>query len=243
MKVDNYIRNRKNNRMNINWDFFSEIPIREIAESLNIELTNKNFFCCPAHNDNNPSASINEKDNYWHCFSCGCSGNGLSLTAYTLGFLKPGGKPDYKESAIYLDKHGFDGGITYLAEKKTDEPDFPDIPPDFYKTIGLKQNPFSKVNIKDENELTQFQLSPVDASRMVIFKIREYIAAQEKMKTELTDRFPELSKDGIDYIYGVIDSNIGKVKEYSEEFRKFGQYYYDKEKEKQKEEEEEYGNR
>ena len=213
MKIVNH--NNKSSRMNINWDFFSEIPIVDIVNALDIELTNRSFFCCPAHNDKKPSASINEKENYWHCFSCGCGGNGLSLTAYTLGFIKSDGKPDYKESAIYLDKHGFDGGITYLTQEKTDEPDFPSVPPNFFKMIGLKQNPFSKVNIKDDNDLVPFQLSLVEASRMVIFKIREYIVSQENIKLEIIDRFPELSKDGINYMYGIIDNNINKAKKAS----------------------------
>lgn len=235
--------NSRKPKMDINWDFFSEIPIIEIANALDIELVNRNFFCCPAHNDKKPSASINEKENYWHCFSCGCGGNGLSLVAYTLGFVKPDGKPDYKESAIYLDEHGFDGGITYSTNEKTDEPDFPSIPQTFFKTIGLKQNPFSKINVRDENNLSSFQLSPVEASRMVIFKIREYIASQEERKQEYKERFPELSNDGFQYLYDLVENDIKRMNEYSEEFRKFGQYYYDKEKEQNKEEEQEYGDR
>lgn len=221
----------------IDWDFFSEIPILDIVNFLDIELTNGNRFCCPAHNDTNPSASINENENYWHCFSCGCGGNGLSLVAYTMGFLKKNHKVDYVKAAFYLDQNGFTGGITYYDEKKSEEPDFPIIPRNFFQTLGLKQNPFRQATIKDNKENMLFQLNEIDASRMTIQKIDEYIYDQELYKQNILKIFPKLSYDGIQYMCSVIDNDINRMKKYREDFREYGKFYYQKQKEQEREEE------
>lgn len=237
MRVAN---NKKNQSFYIDWDFFDEIPIMEIVDFLEIKLTNGNRFCCPAHNDTNPSASINLNENYWHCFSCGCGGNGLSLVAYTMGFLKKNHKADYTEAALYLDKNGFSGGITYYSsEPKKEEPEFPIIPRNFFTIIGLKQNPFRQTILKNSGINIPYQLDEVEASRMVIFKIDEYIYNQELYKQNILKQFPKLSYEGIQYMYSVIDNDINKMKIYKEEFLEYGKYFYQKQKENKKMQEEE----
>lgn len=54
-------------------------PIIDIATRLGLKVHNNNKSICPFHNDTNPSLSFNIKDNYYHCFSCGASGDNIKL--------------------------------------------------------------------------------------------------------------------------------------------------------------------
>lgn len=47
----------------------SQIPMRDLAERYGIEVNNKNFCCCPFHNEKTPSMRIYEHTFY--CFGCG----------------------------------------------------------------------------------------------------------------------------------------------------------------------------
>lgn len=53
--------------------------IIDIARRLGFEVDKNNKAICPFHNDTNPSLSFNIKENYYHCFSCGASGDNIKL--------------------------------------------------------------------------------------------------------------------------------------------------------------------
>ena len=59
-------------------------PIIDIAKRLGLEIDRNNKAICPFHNDTNPSLSFNIKDNYYHCFSCGASGDNIKLVKEVL---------------------------------------------------------------------------------------------------------------------------------------------------------------
>lgn len=47
-----------------------------ISRNLKLKRSGNNYFaCCPFHKEKSPSFSINHKDQYFHCFGCGESGN------------------------------------------------------------------------------------------------------------------------------------------------------------------------
>lgn len=51
------------------------ITVRELVEQY-VDLNAKGIGKCPFHDDVSPSFSVNEKENYWHCFS-GCGGGSV----------------------------------------------------------------------------------------------------------------------------------------------------------------------
>jgi hypothetical protein len=53
----------------------SRIMVRELVEQY-VDLNAKGIGKCPFHDDVNPSFSVNEKENYWNCFS-GCGGGSI----------------------------------------------------------------------------------------------------------------------------------------------------------------------
>jgi hypothetical protein len=64
---------------------FGELPLWEkVKQSVTVEalvsqyvdLNNKGIGKCPFHEDDNPSFSVNAKENYWNCFS-GCGGGSV----------------------------------------------------------------------------------------------------------------------------------------------------------------------
>jgi hypothetical protein len=52
-----------------------QITVRELVEQY-VDLNAKGIGKCPFHDDVNPSFSVNEKENYWNCFS-GCGGGSV----------------------------------------------------------------------------------------------------------------------------------------------------------------------
>lgn len=55
-----------------------KVDIVEIISG-KIELKNNNTALCPFHDDNNPSFSVNQQGQYFHCFACGISGDVISF--------------------------------------------------------------------------------------------------------------------------------------------------------------------
>jgi len=52
-----------------------QIPVRELVEQY-VDLNAKGTGRCPFHDDEVPSFSVNDKENYWNCFS-GCGGGSV----------------------------------------------------------------------------------------------------------------------------------------------------------------------
>lgn len=58
--------------------------LEEYIEISKIKINDNNVFLCPAHKDNNPSASLDPKynNNRWKCFSCGAGGDIYDLAKF-----------------------------------------------------------------------------------------------------------------------------------------------------------------
>jgi len=52
-----------------------KITVRELIEQF-VDLNDKGIGRCPFHDDEKPSFSVNEKENYWNCFA-GCGGGSV----------------------------------------------------------------------------------------------------------------------------------------------------------------------
>jgi hypothetical protein len=50
------------------------LPLRAFVSQY-VELSASGTGCCPFHDDNVPSFSVNEEEGYWHCFACNKGGS------------------------------------------------------------------------------------------------------------------------------------------------------------------------
>ncbi|MCE2706168.1 MAG: DNA primase [Proteobacteria bacterium] len=63
----------------------SEI-VEVMGKSLTLKRSGGNYFaCCPFHNEKTPSLSINSKEQFFHCFGCGESGNVITFVMNYFG--------------------------------------------------------------------------------------------------------------------------------------------------------------
>ena len=67
------------------------VTVRELVEQY-VDLNAKGMGKCPFHDDINPSFNVNEKENYWNCFS-GCGGGSV------IDFWMKMKSIDFKEAA------------------------------------------------------------------------------------------------------------------------------------------------
>ncbi|MBY0379061.1 MAG: DNA primase, partial [Burkholderiales bacterium] len=73
-----------------------------ISKSLKLKKNGANYFaCCPFHNEKTPSFSINQREQFFHCFGCSESGNAITYVMRYYGY-------DFIEAVKYL---GRDCGI------------------------------------------------------------------------------------------------------------------------------------
>ena len=72
-----------------------QYSIIDIATRLGLNIDRNNKAICPFHNDKNPSLSFNVKENYYHCFSCGASGDNIKLVMELL-------KCSFNEAIIFI---------------------------------------------------------------------------------------------------------------------------------------------
>jgi DNA primase len=67
-----------------------------IGKSIKLKKSGTNYFaCCPFHNEKTPSFSINSKQQFFHCFGCGESGNAIGFIIKYYGY-------DFVEAVKYL---------------------------------------------------------------------------------------------------------------------------------------------
>ncbi|MFN8770689.1 MAG: DNA primase [Neisseriaceae bacterium] len=76
--------------------------VETIRKSLKVKKSGANYFaCCPFHNEKTPSFSINSKEQFFHCFGCGESGNVITFVMRYYGY-------DFIEAVKHL---GHDCGV------------------------------------------------------------------------------------------------------------------------------------
>jgi hypothetical protein len=75
----------------------SRVSIVDIVENfVSLKRHGKDYFgCCPFHNEKTPSFTVNESEQFYHCFGCGESGD-------VVKFLQDINGWDFKQAAKYL---------------------------------------------------------------------------------------------------------------------------------------------
>lgn len=74
------------------------ISVKQLAEVLGLRRNGKLYYCVnPYHKDDTPSLSINDRDNYFKCFGCGCGSDVIDLYCYYNGLDKTN-KEQFKDA-------------------------------------------------------------------------------------------------------------------------------------------------
>ncbi|MFI3255881.1 MAG: DNA primase [Psittacicella sp.] len=63
--------------------------VEVIEEYISLKKTSNNRYvaCCPFHQEKTPSFTVNDEDQFYHCFGCGASGN---ITSFLMEYLNLG---------------------------------------------------------------------------------------------------------------------------------------------------------
>lgn len=210
-------------KMEIDWGFFHDIPIDEVAELLGIEANRNGNFLCPSHNDTKPSAQLRLKSNRWCCYTCGDgkpkSTIDLVMAVEGIGVL---------DAVKFLNQY-YPGGISKPEKENVLVPPF--VSKNMLKEIGLKSSPFSLQNVRgginlDENEKIvneqkQLQISYEEATNVMLDKLTEYITSWKDYVINIMDNFPELDNNARSYITEVANAKIENAQKLQELFRDF----------------------
>lgn len=70
-------------------DQAKKVPLSEILGTEGKRSASRRILCCPFHEEKTPSFTI-YPDNHWHCFSCGKTGDSISLVMHisSLSFIQ-----------------------------------------------------------------------------------------------------------------------------------------------------------
>ena len=100
-----------------------KLNIVEVAGSyLTLERRGNNYWaCCPFHHEKTPSFSINEADQYYHCFGCGESGDVIKFVREmeNIDFMDAV-KLLSERAGLQIPQSGFDNQKTVELKRKRD---------------------------------------------------------------------------------------------------------------------------
>ena len=137
----------------IDYEYFRNLPVEEVAEELGLDITKDHKFLCPCHNDHHASAVIQDENskkypNTWKCWACGEGGSPIDLVLAVKFNISPseaktpGRYVTEKKRAVEFLHECFGGGIIKTEEDKNSVyPKKPNIPSSVLRTCGLKSNP------------------------------------------------------------------------------------------------------
>lgn len=169
-------------------DHLRNIPIRQVAEQLNMKISGRRCFCpdpeCPDNASKKPGAVISTDRNTIHCFVCGRTFSPWTLTAAAVFGM--GKEESYSADGInmvgeYMGLTMGYGGIR--AKDKKEENPFPKmpylrftgeaLPVPLYRLLGLSKNPLQRVSIRDGDGACGYSLPQEDAVRMLFERCME----------------------------------------------------------------------
>lgn len=205
-----YMRFAKNpfTYYSVDIDYQKSIPIKEVAERLGISFQKGGHcFCpdpnCPDASSKRPSAHITNH-NTIHCFVCGNTWNNFTLAGMrAFGYdgreCFANGKAITTVGKYISEEMGFGGARVIIYDREA-EPAIPLMPQvrthdidgnsfllPLWRCIGLSDNPFSPVRIREDGKARpeQMQLSESEAVLIVTLKCLETL--QIANDYELTD--------------------------------------------------------
>lgn len=231
---------KKTQFVNIDWSFYNELPVDEVAELLGIDMDPKmKFRCpCPDHIDKNPSAEINLTSNKWHCWSCGKGGTALNLVMQYEQLSS-------RDAALFLSEY-YPEGVKVIGNIKNEDSEIevPILDRNFLKEIGIIGNPYvaqhvsGPVNMEEISgkkrgyrnilEKKEFWITYRDATDMLMEKITGYIIEKSKYPEKIFKEFPNFDEDARRVVHQTIadkiaiaQTNLEILREFTQELIKF----------------------
>lgn len=247
------MQNKISPKEKINFDFFKELPLDEVAKCLGMYPSKGGKYRSPLHTDVNPSLTIQMDEtkpyyNRWKDWSFNECGGAIELVMASKFKIAPttywADKSAYKKQlfeAVHFLNDYFPGGIEYTEEGKKDMPKIPKIPKEILEAIGLDNNPFFDNKVASNRRISQdygidikkafpstfdntINMSMSERALIVLDKLKAYEKNCYDYSLEVIKNFPDLDEKAAEVILSTANKWIEKVQPYIKEV---SDYYFD----------------
>lgn len=247
------MQNKISPKEKINFDFFKELPLDEVAKCLGMYPSKGGKYRSPLHTDVNPSLTIQMDEtkpyyNRWKDWSFNECGGAIELVMASKFKIAPttywADKSAYKKQlfeAVHFLNDYFPGGIEYIEEGKKDMPKIPKIPKEILEAIGLDNNPFFDNKVASNRRISQdygidikkvfpttfdntINMSMSERAVIVLDKLKAYEKNCYDYSLEIIKNFPDLDEKAAEVILSTANKWIEKVQPYIKEV---SDYYFD----------------
>lgn len=247
------MQNKISPKEKINFDFFKELPLDEVAKCLGMYPSKGGKYRSPLHTDVNPSLTIQMDEtkpyyNRWKDWSFNECGGAIELVMASKFKIAPttywADKSAYKKQlfeAVHFLNDYFPGGIEYTEEGKKDMPKIPKIPKEILEAIGLDNNPFFDNKVASNRRISQdygidikkvfsstfdntINMFMSERALIVLDKLKAYEKNCYDYSLEVIKNFPDLDEKAIEVILSTANKWIEKVQPYIKEV---SDYYFD----------------
>lgn len=247
------MQNKISPKEKINFDFFKELPLDEVAKCLGMYPSKGGKYRSPLHTDVNPSLTIQMDEtkpyyNRWKDWSFNECGGAIELVMASKFKIAPttywADKSAYKKQlfeAVHFLNDYFPGGIEYTEEGKKDMPKIPKIPKEILEAIGLDNNPFFDNKVASNRRISQdygidikkvfsstfdntINMFMSERALIVLDKLKAYEKNCYDYSLEVIKNFPDLDEKATDVILSTANKWIEKVQPYIKEV---SDYYFD----------------
>jgi hypothetical protein len=247
------MQNKISPKEKINFDFFKELPLDEVAKCLGMYPSKGGKYRSPLHTDVNPSLTIQMDEtkpyyNRWKDWSFNECGGAIELVMASKFKIAPttywADKSAYKKQlfeAVHFLNDYFPGGIEYTEEGKKDMPKIPKIPKEILEAIGLDNNPFFDNKVASNKRISQdygidikkvfsstfdntINMFMSERALIVLDKLKAYEKNCYDYSLEVIKNFPDLDEKATEVILSTANKWIEKVQPYIKEV---SDYYFD----------------
>jgi hypothetical protein len=247
------MQNKISPKEKINFDFFKELPLDEVAKCLGMYPSKGGKYRSPLHTDVNPSLTIQLDEtkpyyNRWKDWSFNECGGAIELVMASKFKIAPttywADKSAYKKQlfeAVHFLNDYFPGGIEYTEEGKKDMPKIPKIPKEILEAIGLDNNPFFDNKVASNRRISQdygidikkvfsstfdntINMFMSERALIVLDKLKAYEKNCYDYSLEVIKNFPDLDEKATEVILSTANKWIEKVQPYIKEV---SDYYFD----------------
>ena len=247
------MQNKISPKEKINFDFFKELPLDEVAKCLGMYPSKGGKYRSPLHTDVNPSLTIQLDEtkpyyNRWKDWSFNECGGAIELVMASKFKIAPttywADKSAYKKQlfeAVHFLNDYFPGGIEYTEEGKKDMPKIPKIPKEILEAIGLDNNPFFDNKVASNRRISQdygidikkvfsstfdntINMFMSERALIVLDKLKAYENNCYDYSLEVIKNFPDLDEKATEVILSTANKWIEKVQPYIKEV---SDYYFD----------------
>ena len=216
-------------------NYFNNLPIKDVAACLGIQINDRGQFLSPCHNDHTPSASINTHSpkykNTWRDWVTEESGGNISLVMAKLYNVNPsevakerqlnnGRLGKYSETfkkAIHFLEMNFPGGIKHIDVEPPvingQTVTLPEISSTVIAQTGLRMNPFYDEKYKN--------FSLTDKAEVLLDAIISAIEDRKGYAIEVLKTYPMLDKAAQEAIKLATKVDIKALEEAKDELRDF----------------------